>query len=142
MSRDDRSAEDVAGLFRKFGGDAHNYREFSAPEADAQAAGNWPLLSGGPIDRPPVAPPVPAAAPAIAPVAPVAPVATTAPAVSVAPFAPVAPLIPAATAATPSAPAPSAGAAPSELQALFARLAEPQRPAAAPGPMSRWRRPT
>ncbi|ADU37392.1 BcsR/BcsP family cellulose biosynthesis protein [Variovorax paradoxus] len=142
MSRDDRSAEDVAGLFRKFGGDAHNYREFSAPEEDAQAAGNWPLLSGGPIDRPPVAPPVPAAAPAIAPVAPVAPVATTAPAVSVAPFAPVAPLIPAATAATPSAPAPSAGAAPGELQALFARLAQPQRPAAAPGPMSRWRRPT
>ncbi|MDQ0038332.1 hypothetical protein J2W30_006119 [Variovorax boronicumulans] len=139
MSRDDRSAEDVAGLFRKFGGDAHNYREFSAPEADAQAPGNWPLLSGGPIDRPPVAPPAPAVAPAIAPVAPVA---TTAPAVSVAPFAPVAPLIPALAAATQSAPAPSAGAAPSELQALFARLAEPQRPAAAPGPMSRWRRPT
>ncbi len=136
MSRDDRSAEDVAGLFRKFGGDAHNYREFSAPEADAQAAGNWPLLSGGPIDRPPVAPPAPAAVPAIAPVAPVA---TAAP---VAPFAPVAPLIPAVTAAPQSAPAPSAGAAPSELQALFARLAEPQRPAAAPGPMSRWRRPT
>ncbi|MGF6346408.1 BcsR/BcsP family cellulose biosynthesis protein [Variovorax sp. W2I14] len=132
MSRDDRSAEDVAGLFRKFGGDAHNYREFSAPEADAQAAGNWPLLSGGPIDRPPVAPPAPA-------IAPVAPVATAAPAVSIASFAP---LIPAVAAATQSAPAPSAGAAPSELQALFARLAEPQRPAAALGPMSRWRRPT
>jgi len=117
MNPDDRSAEDVAGLFRKFGGDAHAYKEFDAADAQVQAANHWPLLSGGPIDRTPVA------APAIAPIPPVAP------------------LFPAAAAPQP-VPAPAAGAAPNELQALFARLAEPARPAAPPGPMSRWRRPT
>jgi len=120
MNPDDRSAEDVAGLFRKFGGDAHAYKEFDAADAQEQAASHWPLLSGGPIDRTPVA------APAIAPIPPVAPVAS---------------LFPAGSASQP-VPAPAAGPAPNELQALFARLAEPARPAAPPGPMSRWRRPT
>ena len=32
MSNDDPSAEDVAGLFRKFGGDSHVYKEFAPPE--------------------------------------------------------------------------------------------------------------
>lgn len=119
MNPDDRSAEDVAGLFRKFGGDAHAYKEFEPPEAHAQAPSPWPLLSGGPIDR------TPAAAPAIAPIPP-------APSVPTAAFAaPVAPLFPAA-----------AGPAPNELQTLFARLAQPARAPAPPGPMSRWRRPT
>ncbi|MDH6169027.1 hypothetical protein M2282_004191 [Variovorax boronicumulans] len=127
MSQNDRSAEDVAGLFRKFGGDAHNYKEFDAPEAEAQAVNNWPLLSGGPIDRTPVAAPALSAAPVL-PAAPVAP--TPPPSSAAAPFnhAPV------------HAPAP--GRATSELQALFARLADPQRHAPPAGPMSRWRRPT
>ncbi|QOF76532.1 BcsR/BcsP family cellulose biosynthesis protein [Variovorax sp. 38R] len=117
MNRDDRSAEDVAGLFRKFGGDAHAYKEFEPPEAQAQAASPWPLLSGGPIDRTPMA------APARSPIPPVAP------------------LFPAAAAPQP-VPTPAAGPAPNELQALFARLAEPACTPAPPGPMSRWRRPT
>jgi len=125
MSRDDRSAEDVAGLFRKFGGDAHNYKEFGAPEDEAQAVNNWPLLSGGPIDRTPA---VAAPAPSAAPVFPAAVAPAPPPSPAAAPFAP--------------APVPAPGRAPSELQALFARLAEPQRAAPAAGPMSRWRRPT
>ena len=113
MNRDDGSAEDVAGLFRKFGGDAHAYKEFGTAEAHVQAASHWPLLSGGPIDRPPA----PAAVPATAPIAPIAP-------------------------PIPAAAAPRPVPAPNELQALFARLADPARQAPPPGPMSRWRRPT
>lgn len=117
MNRDDRSAEDVAGLFRKFGGDAHAYKEFEPAEAQAQAANPWPLLSGAPIDRSPMATPARS------------------------PIAPVEPLFPAAATPRP-VPAPAAGPAPNELQALFARLAQPACTAAPPGPMSRWRRPT
>lgn len=125
MSTDNPSAEDVAGLFRKFGGDSQNYKEFAPPEptgADGRAA--WPLLSGAPIERaaepPPAAPaPVQAAPPPVAP--------TIFPS----------PAMPAASSASPAD-----LQRPTELQALFARLAAPQRTEPAPGPMSRWRRPT
>ena len=119
MSRDDRSAEDVAGLFRKFGGDSHVYKEFSPPE-EAQEATAWPLLSGAPVERAPAAaPPVAAPQPVFSARPPEIAPATPAPAV----YAP-------------------AATRPNELQALFARLAESQDRAAPSGPMSRWRRPT
>lgn len=130
MSRDDRSAEDVAGLFRKFGGDSHVYKEFSPPE-EAQEATAWPLLSGAPVERAPAAAPAPFVAPP--PAAP--PVAAPQPVFSARPPE-IAPATP-----TPAAFAPAA-ARPNELQALFARLAESQDRAAPSGPMSRWRRPT
>ncbi|WP_208512804.1 hypothetical protein [Variovorax paradoxus] len=46
MSNDDPSAEDVAGLFRKFGGDSHVYKEFAPPEpTDGEGRAGWSLLS-------------------------------------------------------------------------------------------------
>lgn len=181
MSKDDaHTPEDIAGLFSKFGGDAHGYKEFAPPDAEAEAPRAWALLSGEKIVHPPavaaplqppapVPAPAPAAAPAFAPVfapAPVPPPApflapAAAPQVRVEPvlrapplapaplpfpaapsaplLAPLAPLAPPVTAAV----ADPAGAAPTPLEQLFARLAaDPQRPAAAAGPMSRWRRPT
>jgi hypothetical protein len=134
MSTDNPSAEDVTGLFRKFGGDSQNYKEFAPPEptgADGRAA--WPLLSGAPIERAAEPPP---AAPAPVPV-------------QAAPPPPVAPTIFPSPAMHAMSAMPAAGSAspadlqrPNELQALFARLAAPQRAEPAPGPMSRWRRPT
>lgn len=167
---DEPTPEDIAGLFRKFGGDAHGYREFAPPEAEGEAPRAWALLSGEKISHPPVqaalpAAPVPAPAPAPVAPAPVAPPAW-APAPLLAPVAAPAPLFaappariepvlaplhapqplsapPARTAAAPSAALAAApGAANTPLQQLFERLVSPQPPAAPPGPMSRWRRPT
>lgn len=125
MSADDSTPEDIAGLFRKFGGDANGYKEFAPPEDETEAPRVWPLLSGQRIVHPPAAAaPAPRSEPvlytpppALAPVAP-----------------PVAPLV------TPAVDGTSAALTP--LEQLFARLAGPQPPAAASGPMSRWRRPT
>jgi hypothetical protein len=115
MSADDPTPEDIAGLFRKFGGDAHGYKEFAPPEAEAEAPRAWPLLTGEKIAHPPVpAAPMPAPAPAPAP-APL-PFAMQPPA----PQARVEPVLRA------PAPVPPLAAA----------------PAPAAGPMSRWRRPT
>lgn len=123
MSANDRQQEDVAGLFRKFGGDATRYKEF-APAESPRAQGAWPLVNGtraaaeaAPVPVPDpasVAPPVPVpATPVVAVVAPV-----------------------------PAPAAETAAAAPRELDALFARLAGATQPApaAAQGLMSHWRR--
>ncbi|RQO52853.1 hypothetical protein DBV14_15480 [Variovorax sp. KBW07] len=150
MSQDDDTPEDIAGLFRKFGGDAHAYKEFAPPEAEGEAPKAWPLLSGEKIER------APFVAPAIAPAA--APVRAPAPAPTVAPLPPVAavpparvepvlrPPVPPAPAFAPAPQAPAQAdtrhSASTPLEQLFARLAAPQPPAAAQGPMSRWRRPT
>lgn len=172
MSADDPTPEDIAGLFRKFGGDAHGYKEFAPPEAEAEAPRKWPLLTGEKIAHPPetAAPlsaparvPAPAPAPAAAPVpfamqAPApqarvepvlrapAPVPPLAAAPAPAPFAqPMAQLMmqPARPTAPPgSDPVNPDGVAPTPLEQLFERLAGPQAPAPAAGPMSRWRRPT
>lgn len=152
MTQDDDTPEDIAGLFRKFGGDAHGYKEFAPPEAEGEAPKAWPLLSGEKIVRAPVAAPTPVARPAqpvaavppakVEPVLrPPAPLASALPPPAPAPvFAP-AP----APAFVQPAPPPAADTShhtPTPLEQLFARLAAPQPPAAAPGPMSRWRRPT
>ncbi|UVH60363.1 hypothetical protein NWF24_13420 [Variovorax paradoxus] len=129
MSADDSTPEDIAGLFRKFGGDANGYKEFAPPEDETEAPRVWPLLSGQKIVHPPAA-----AAPAPAPPPRSEPVLHTPPPA----LAPVAPPI-----APPVTPAvDSTGAALTPLEQLFARLAGSQPPAAASGPMSRWRRPT
>ncbi|MDM0035418.1 hypothetical protein QTI33_25015 [Variovorax sp. J22P271] len=127
MSNDDREAEDVAGLFRKFGGDAKGYKEFEPAPEVGQPQGAWTLVPGSPG-----APAAPAAA-------------VTAPA----PRAPDPEPAAAAPAPTPAGPAPSAVAAspagaPRELDLLFARLAGQQQAASEGGHglMSRWRKPT
>lgn len=153
MSDDERQQEDVAGLFRKFGGDASSYKEFAPIESAERTAGRWPLVNGGtrpadeaapvPAAPPATAPDAPALAPALAPVLPVsAPALASSPVLAPAPSpAP----IPAATVFTalPAA-APSPGPAPRELDALFARLAGATDPAVGSGPglLSRWRKPT
>ena len=44
MTQDDRVAEDVAGLFRKFGGDPRRYKEFDAvPEVGPPGAACAPV---------------------------------------------------------------------------------------------------
>lgn len=97
MSNDDPSAEDVAGLFRKFGGDSHVYKEFAPPEpTDGEGRAGWPLLSGAPIERAPGPPPAPVQPPPVPPVKPV---------VQVAPVPPPAPVMPPPVAVRP-APAP------------------------------------
>lgn len=141
MSRDDDTPEDIAGLFRKFGGDAHAYKEFAPPEAEGEAPKAWALLSGEKIERAPA----PVAAPAIAPAQ--APAVAPPPPLAAAPQARVEPVlrpsVPLASAPTQAAPpADTRHSAPTPLEQLFARLAAPQPPAAAQGPMSRWRRPT
>jgi hypothetical protein len=71
---DEPTPEDIAGLFRKFGGDAHGYKEFAPPDNEAEPPRAWPLLSGAKISHAPVpaAAPVQAApAPAPSPPAPV-----------------------------------------------------------------------
>ncbi len=124
MSNDDREAEDVAGLFRKFGGDAKGYKEFEPAPEVGQPQGAWTLIPGA----------------SAAPAAPVPPAAVPAPAAPAPAPAPV---------PTPSAPAPSAVAAspagtPRELDLLFARLAGQPQPApeGGHGLMSRWRKPS
>jgi hypothetical protein len=48
MTRNEGEAEDVTGLFRKFGGDAKAYREFEpAPEAESARQVAWALVPGG-----------------------------------------------------------------------------------------------
>lgn len=156
MNTEDSAPEDIAGLFRKFGGDSHGYREFAPPEAETETPRVWPLLSGQRIAHPPAA-----AAPVSSPVAPVAPVPAAAPVAPVAPFAPPVHAQPRPAAAAPQprvepvlrTPPPAAAsfaapaadgtdAQPTPLEQLFERLAGPQPPSAAPGPLSRWRRPT
>lgn len=160
MNDDDRQGEDVAGLFRKFGGDVKGYREF-APEPQMQeAAPSWRLVSGARQGAPAPAAPVPAAEPAPAPVAPVV-VAPAPPPFTAAPASALArPLFarpPVAESVSPRGAPPVAAAEPvaaptpaplptRELDLLFARLdgqRPPQAPAPeAPGLLSRWRRPS
>lgn len=123
MSQDDRQQEDVAGLFRKFGGDATRYKEF-APAESPRTQGAWPLVNGTRAAA--------ETAPAPAPVQALAPVAAPAPAAPVARVA----------APVPTPAAEPAAAAPRALDALFARLAgaTPPTPAAGQGLMSHWRR--
>ena len=165
MSQDEPTPEDIAGLFRKFGGDAHDYKEFAPPEAEEEAPRAWPLLTGAKIERPaapapapfvaaPVqaVPPPPFAAapqPRVEPVLrPLPPIPAPAPLAAPAP-APSAPLLARTPFAPPRAqppvaqqPATGNETAPTPLSQLFARLASPQTPAAPTGPMSRSRRPT
>ena len=129
MSDEQRQEEDVAGLFRRFGGDARSYKEFAPIEGAERAAGSWPLVNGGtrPADAPEPSPvPAPTPAPAPAPV----PASLTTPAAAL-------------FTSTPAA-APSHDPAPRELDALFARLAGATDPAVGNGPglLSRWRKPT
>jgi len=56
MSRDDREAEDVAGLFRKFGGDAKSYKEFEPVPELGQPRPAWTLIPGSPGAPPGSAP--------------------------------------------------------------------------------------
>jgi len=156
MSSEENMPEDIAGLFGKFGGNGNGYREFAAPDAEEPRV--WPLLSGERIAHPPAAAvqvaaptPAPASMPAPAPApasVPVGAAAVQAPAAAphVAPaplpvFAPPPGAMFAPEPVTAPAAAGTASAA-TPLEQLFARLAAPQRPAAPPGPMSRWRRPT
>jgi hypothetical protein len=51
MTRDDRVAEDVAGLFRKFGGDPKRYQEFDAvPEVGPAACAPVPEPKAAPTE--------------------------------------------------------------------------------------------
>lgn len=164
MSDDERRGEDVAGLFRKFGGDAKAYREFATEPQMNEPAPSWRLVSGArqgaavAQPAPAVAAPAPAAA-APAPTAAASPQplfsrpaaaggAVAAALRTVAPQ-PVAAPVQVASAA----PAPAANAAPPtpaaglrELDVLFARL-NGETPPPAPesgggGLLSRWRRPS
>lgn len=149
MKDEGSQQEDVAGLFRKFGGDVAGYKEFAPAETPAAApvSGGWALVNGGR----PAAPEPAVAAPAAAPVAEAplfaAPSATApvAPTVAVAaPPAAVAPQASPSMSHSPAAEHPSADAeAPRELDALFARLAGHPPSPASPGQglMARWRRP-
>lgn len=143
MSDQDREAEDVAGLFRKFGGDAKGYKEFEPVPEPGQPQAAWPLIPGS---RPGALAPV--AAPASAPVAAVAPAPTAPTAVAPTPAipAPIRPIpapLPTAAAAMPATPASSTGS-PRELDLLFARLSGQPQPApeGGHGLMSRWRKPS
>lgn len=141
MTEDEPTPEDIAGLFRKFGGDAHGYKEFAPPEAEAEAPRVWALLTGEKIVRPVEAAPVQPPAPAPMPAPSVAPAPVLLAPVAAAPLPRIEPVFrPPAPVAAP-VPAPHA-AATTPLAQLFARLAAPQPSAAPPGPMSRWRRPT
>ena len=145
MSADERQHEDVAGLFRKFGGDASGYKEFAPIEGSDRTSGSWPLVNGGtrPVDAPPpepvslplaAAPPTPAPPPAVVPVATI-----LAPAPAPAPTP-----APAAFFASPAAAVPSNSPPSRELDGLFARLAGATDPAGGSGQglLSRWRKPT
>ena len=114
MSRDDREAEDVAGLFRKFGGDAKSYKEFESVPELGQPRPAWTLIPGSP-GAPPAAVPAPGAADPELPTAAPAPM--------------------------PPAPAPGA---PRQLDLPVARLAgqPPPGPEGGHGFMSRWRKRT
>lgn len=154
MSEEDREAEDVTGLFRKFGGDASGYREFEPMVDPTKPTAAWPLIPGSRAAAAPAQPRAPtsplAAAPQPTPVPAAAipsPVPAARPASAPPPIAarvPTAIPVPLAAWATPP-PAGSAQAGePRELDLLFARLAGQPRPAVEGGPglMSRWRKPT
>ncbi|MDP9900450.1 hypothetical protein [Variovorax ginsengisoli] len=147
MKEDDEQGEDIAGLFKKFGGDAKGYREFDHTPADQESP--WRLLPGGhsaetpviapappPLAPPPAAPPALVVPRAAAP----APVPASVFATAMPPMAaPVAVPEPASVPATPvTAPATR------PLDVLFARLAaETAAPAEAGHTLlSRWRRPS
>jgi len=157
MSDDAHQQEDVAGLFRKFGGDASRYKEFAPIESAERTPGSWPLVNGGmraadaspPEAVPPAAASVAAlvAAPRVDAPAPTPIPAAPPVAVPAAPTHAVAPALPPTASALftpPPAAVSSDGPAPRELDALFARLAGATAPAAGNGQglMSRWRRPT
>lgn len=165
MTDDERRGEDVAGLFRKFGGDAKGYREFAQEPQMNEQTPSWRLVAGtrqggAAAPQPAPSPSVPAA-PALAPVAAATPVATppvkslfarpvpavAAPLRAVAPQPAVAPPL----AALEPNPAPEAKTAQPtnaarELDTLFSRLnGEPPPQAPEPGGaglLSRWRRPS
>ncbi|CAN5260399.1 hypothetical protein BH10PSE18_BH10PSE18_05010 [soil metagenome] len=169
MSDDERRGEDVAGLFRKFGGDAKGYREFATEPQMNEPTPSWRLVSGArqgaaaPQPAPAAAPSAPAA-PALAPVvAATAAVAAASvkslfarPAAGVAvaaPFRAVAPqpaTVPPTLALNPSPTPETTTAQPAyamrELDVLFSRLnGEPPPQAPEPGGaglLSRWRRPS
>ncbi|MDM0071930.1 hypothetical protein [Variovorax sp. J31P207] len=129
MSNDDHEAEDVAGLFRKFGGDAKGYKEFEPAPEVGQPQGAWTLIPGS-AGAP--------AAPAAAIAAPVPP------AVVLEPAAPAPAPVPMPPAASLGAAAASPTGMPRELDLLFARLAGQPQPApeGGHGLMSRWRKPS
>lgn len=85
MSDNGRGSEDIAGLFRKFGGDVKGYREFATEPQMHEPAPAWRLVSGaraGAATTPPApVATVPAPAPIPIPSAPAvaAPVAAAAP---------------------------------------------------------------
>ncbi|MES2533708.1 MAG: hypothetical protein V4636_21865 [Pseudomonadota bacterium] len=164
MSDDERRGEDVAGLFRKFGGDAKGYREFAPEPQMNEQTPSWRLVSGtrqgaaAPQPAPVVAPVTPASAPVVAAAAPVAAapvkplftrpaVAAAAPLRAVAPQPTVAPAAPALNPGpAPDAAPPQPTSAARELDVLFSRLngePPPQTPEpGAAGLLSRWRRPS
>ena len=135
MSSKEHTPEDIAGLFGKFGGNGNGYKEFAAPDAEAPRV--WPLLSGEKIAHPP-APSAPVSIP-VGGAAPPSPTPAPLPVFAPAPAATFThePELHAATVASAGS-----GSAPTPLEQLFAHLAAPHRPPTAPGPMSRWRRPT
>jgi len=146
MSQADHQPEDVASLFKKFGGDAHDYREFAQPEPTAPAGASWALVPGRTGAAPASAAPAPpASGPDLA--------ATTPPRPAPPPSA-VSALWPAPAPAPVSAPAPAlplrvevatapGAAGPRSLDVLFARWAgtppPPSPPASGHGLLSRWR---
>ena len=171
MKEDEREGEDVAGLFRRFGGDASGYQEFEpAPEAAAAPGTGWALLPGsGPGTAPDPVSVAPSAATAQAMPAPLSTAAPAGSIASIASIAPVAPVVPTTSPAPPQAftvqaapaispiaaafrapPAPPTsdsthpGDSPRELDRLFARLAGQPKPGAEAslGLMARWRKPS
>ena len=135
MTAEGDQPEDIAGLFRKFGGDPMAYKEFAPRDEPGASTGAWPLVT--PAQNAVTARPAPA-------VASTAPAARPPEAVSALFAAPTPVRVPAANPAPLHAVAPGeASAEPRELDALFARLlGTPQ--SAAPtghGLLARWRSP-
>ncbi len=164
MSDDERRGEDVAGLFRKFGGDAKAYREFATEPQMHEPAPSWRLVSGARQGAAVVQPAPVVAAPAPVATAP-APTGAASPqplfsqpaaagGAAAAPLRAVAPQpVTASVPVASAAPAPAARATQPthaaglrELDVLFARLnGEPPPPAPESGGgglLSRWRRPS
>lgn len=120
MTTESDQPEDIAGLFRKFGGDPMAYKEFAPRDEPGGGAGAWALIS-------PNASTVRSTAPSPSPLP-----------VSV----PAAP--PPRQQAETFAPAAAAPKEPRELDALFARLLGTPQPAVPTGHglLSRWRSPS
>lgn len=70
MSESDQQPEDVASLFKKFGGDAHGYREFADVDAPRPGAPAWALV---PTPTSAGATPMPAGSTQTAPAGPAGP---------------------------------------------------------------------